>query len=55
MVSDCTWIVDAKGEEGVGEGGAIVERVSGVREGQVLDGDGGTMCTSRETEEGNVV
>jgi hypothetical protein len=55
VVSDCTWIVDAKGEEGVGEGGAIVERVLGVGEGQVLDGDGGTMCTSGERKEGNVV
>jgi len=55
VVSDCTWIVDAKGEEGVGEGGAFVERVLGVGEGQVLDGDGDTMCTSGKREEGNVV
>jgi len=55
VVSDCTWIVDTKGEEGIGEGGAIVENVLGVGEGQVLGGDGDIMCTSGEREEGNVI
>ena len=43
VVSNCTGVVDAKGEEGVGKGSAIVERVLGVGEGQVLNRDGGAV------------
>jgi hypothetical protein len=54
-VGDCTRVVDAKGEEGVGKGGAVVERVLSVGEGKVLDGDGSLVFAGGEREEGNVV
>ena len=55
VVGDGARIVDAEGEEGVGEGDAVVEGVLGFGEGEVYHGDGGFVFARGEREKGNVV
>ena len=55
VMGDGAGVVDAEREEGVAEGDAVVERVLGLVEGNVGDGDGGRVGAAFGGEEGDVV